>query len=74
MDSRKIIIIEPGKRSDKPWLRGVRTSVQDVLEYLAGGMTVVQVPADFPCVTREDLFSNFAVAAARGQKPFGVTA
>jgi uncharacterized protein (DUF433 family) len=39
MDYRKIITIEPDKRSGKPCIRGTRMTVTDVLEYLAGGMT-----------------------------------
>jgi len=39
MDYSKIIMIEPGKRSGKPCIRGMRITVYDVLEYLASGMT-----------------------------------
>jgi uncharacterized protein (DUF433 family) len=35
MDYRKIITIEPGKRSGKLCIRGMRMTVTDVLEYLA---------------------------------------
>jgi len=38
MDYQDIITIEPGKRSGKPNIRGMRITVQDVLEYLVGGM------------------------------------
>jgi len=48
MDYSKIITIEPGKRSGKPCIRGMRITVQDVLEYLAGGMTEDDVLRDFP--------------------------
>lgn len=34
-----IITIEPGKRSGKACIRGLRIIVSDVLDYLAGGMT-----------------------------------
>ena len=33
------ITVEPGKRSGKPCVRGMRITVSDVLEYLASGMT-----------------------------------
>jgi Protein of unknown function (DUF433) len=36
VDYSKIITIEPGKRSGKPCIRGMRITVQDVFEYLAG--------------------------------------
>jgi uncharacterized protein (DUF433 family) len=38
MDYSGIIPIEPEKRSGKPCVRGLRITVHDVLEYLAGGM------------------------------------
>lgn len=48
MDYSKIIIIEPGKRSGKPAVRGTRMTVTDVLEYLAGGMSEAEILSDFP--------------------------
>ena len=65
MDYRKIITLEPGKRSGKPCIRGMRITVQDVLEYLAGGMTVEEVLADFPELTREDIQACLAFAVDR---------
>jgi hypothetical protein len=38
MDYSKVIMIEPGKRSGKPCIRGLRITVSDVLDYLARGM------------------------------------
>jgi len=37
-DTNDVITIEPNKRSGKPCIRGLRITVYDVLEYLAGGM------------------------------------
>ena len=47
-DYKRIITIEPGKRSGQPCIRGMRITVYDVLEYLAGGMSVEEVLHDFP--------------------------
>jgi uncharacterized protein (DUF433 family) len=55
MDYSKIITIEPGKRSGKPCIRGLRITVDDVLGYLAAGMTEAQILADFPDLTAEDI-------------------
>jgi len=55
MDYSKIIAIEPGKRSGKPCIRGIRITVSDVLDYLASGMTVEQVLQGVPELTDEDL-------------------
>lgn len=43
-----IITLEPGKRSGKATIRGMRITVYDVLSYLAGGMTAQEILADFP--------------------------
>jgi uncharacterized protein (DUF433 family) len=65
MDYRSIITIESGKRGGKPCIRGMRITVGDVLDYLAGGMTVDEVLEDFPYLTRDDILACFAFAAAR---------
>src|SRR4051794_17075751 len=54
MEYREIITIEPGKRSGKPCIRGMRITVTDVLEYLASGMTEDEILEDFPELTRDD--------------------
>ena len=68
MDYSKIITIEPGKRSGKPCIRGMRITVQDVLEYLAGGMTEDDIVRDFPELTRDDIKACLAFAADRERK------
>ena len=72
-DYRKFITIEPGKRSGKPCIRGLRITVQDVLEYLAGGMTEQEVLEDFPELTRDDLRAVYAFAADRERRSKVVT-
>ena len=52
------ITIEPGKRSGKPCIRGMRITVGDVLEYLAGGMTEEQLLAEFPYLEHEDILAR----------------
>ena len=63
IDYKDIITIEPGKRSGQPCIRGMRITVYDVLEYLAGGMSVEEVLRDFPELTQEDIRACFAFAA-----------
>jgi uncharacterized protein (DUF433 family) len=70
MDYRQIITIEPGKRSGKPCIRGMRITVQDILEYLAGGMTEDEILADFSELMREDIRACLAFAADRERKLF----
>lgn len=59
------ITIEPGKRSGQPCIRGMRITAQDVLEYLAGGMTPGEVLADFPELVAEDLRACLEFAPQR---------
>ena len=68
MDYQRLITIEPGKRFGKPTIRGLRIAVQDVLEYLASGMTEAQILADFPELTPEDIRACLAFAADRERK------
>ena len=68
MDYSKIITIEPGKRSGKPCIRGMRMTVTDVLEYLAGGMTEEEILEEFPDLTAEDIRACLAFAADRERR------
>ncbi len=63
MDYSKIITIEPGKRSGKPCIRGLRITVYDVLDYLAAEMTEAQILADFTALREEDIRACLAFAA-----------
>ena len=68
MDYTKIITVEPGKRSGKPCIRGMRITVSDVLEYLAAGMSVGEILSDFPELTDEDIRACLAFAAEREKR------
>jgi uncharacterized protein (DUF433 family) len=68
MNYQHLITIEPGKRSGKPCIRGMRITVSDVLEYLASGMSVDEILADFPDLTAEDIRACLAFAAERERR------
>jgi len=68
MDYSQIIMLEPGKRSGKPCIRGLRITVGDVLGYLASGMIHAEVLRDFPYLTEEDILACLAFAADRERK------
>ena len=69
METTHFITIEPGTRSGQPCIRGMRITVRDVLEYLAGGMTVPELLADFPELTVDDVRACFAFAANQLPRP-----
>jgi uncharacterized protein (DUF433 family) len=68
VDYRDIITIEPGKRSGKPCIRGMRITVYDIFEYLASGMTQAEILHDFPELTEQDILACFAFAADRERR------
>lgn len=68
MDYREIITIEPGKLEGKPTIRGLRISVQSILEYLAAGMTEQEILHDFPELTRDDIRACLSFAADRERR------
>jgi uncharacterized protein (DUF433 family) len=68
MDYRQLITIESGKRSGKPCIRGLRITVSDVLDYLAGGMSEDDVLRDFPDLIRDDIRACLAFAADRERR------
>jgi uncharacterized protein (DUF433 family) len=72
-DYRKYITIEPGKRGGKPCIRGMRITVYDVLEYLAGGTPEQQLLEEFPELTHDDVRACLAFAADREMKWVGNT-
>ncbi len=67
-DYHKYIAIEPGKRSGKACIRGLRITVYNVLSYLAAGMTIEEVLEDFSELTREDILACLAYVADAEKK------
>ena len=60
-----IVTLEPGKRSGKPTIRGMRITVYDVLSYLAASMTHQEILDDFPYLTEQDIQACLCYAADR---------
>lgn len=69
MDFRDRITAEPGKRGGKPCVRGLRITVDEVLEYL-GYMTDAEVLEDFSYLTQADLDACRAFDAERKRLTF----
>jgi len=73
MDYRKIITLDPEKMHGKPSIRGLRITVYDILDYLASDMSVEEILADFPDLTKEDIRACLAFAADRERRLVTVT-
>jgi uncharacterized protein (DUF433 family) len=65
IDYHSIITLESGKRSGKACIRGMRITVQDVLDWLASGMTTDDIVIDYPELTHDDVLACLAYAAER---------
>ena len=65
MDYRRLITIEPGKRAGKPCIRGMRITVDDVLDYLSSGMTHQEILDEPPYLREEDILACLSYAADR---------
>ncbi|MCL5013891.1 MAG: DUF433 domain-containing protein [Firmicutes bacterium] len=64
------MIIDLAIRSGKSIIRGTRITVADVLDYLAGGMSMPDILADFPDLCEEDIRATLAFAAERERRRF----
>ena len=65
---KNIITIESDKRSGKPCIRHMRITVEDILRWLASGMSFDEIVEDFPELTREDISVALEFAANRQQR------
>lgn len=72
VDYKKIITIEPGKRSGKPCIRGMRITVNDILGWLASGMTIQEILEDYDELVKEDIYAALSYAADRENKIYQV--
>ena len=61
MDKR--ITIDPAVCHGKPCIRGLRYPVENVLEWLASGVSIDDILADYADLDRDDVLSVLAFAA-----------
>jgi len=72
VDYKQIITIESGKRAGKPCIRGMRISVNDILGWLASGMSVQEILSDFDELTEDDIYAALSYAADRENKIYQI--
>jgi len=68
LDWRERITVDPAMHHGRPTIRGMRISVQDVLDYLGSGMSIDEVLSDFPDLKPEDIQASIAYAAEQMRK------
>lgn len=57
------ITINPAQLDGKPCIRGLRISVQTVLEFLSAGNTAEEIIEQYPLLTNEDISACLQYAA-----------
>lgn len=62
------ISIKSARRSGKPCFRDTRIAVHDVLDYLASGMTYLEIISEFPEISNEDIRACLVFAADRERR------
>jgi uncharacterized protein (DUF433 family) len=62
------ISIEPEIRFGKPCVRGTRITVGEVLGFLATGSSEIELIAEFPPLTHEDVLACLSFAAERERR------
>ena len=62
---KNIITVEAGKRGGQPCIRGMRITVEDILRWLASGMSNDEILFDFPELTKEDIYAALEFSANR---------
>ncbi len=71
-DYKSIITIEAGKRGGKPCIRGMRITVNDILGWLASGMTIDQIITDYDELSSKDVYAALSYAADRENKIYQI--
>lgn len=65
------ITIEPRKRDGKPCIRGLRITVDDILGWLAAGMSEADILDDHPDLEPEDFPAVYQFAASMTRRAYG---
>ena len=59
------ISINPEVRFGKPCIKGTRIAVEDILQWLASGMSHEEILQDYPALSKEHILATLSFAANR---------
>ena len=69
MAVNKCITIDPEIRFGKPIIAGTRIAVADILNLLAAGYTVREIPKQYPGITKRDVLAAIEFATGILESP-----
>lgn len=64
------ISIDPGVCFGKPCIRGTRIRVSLILDFLANGMSIEEILAEYPQLTKEDVRAAIAYGAEMSRERY----
>jgi len=66
----KRITVDPDICFGKPCIRGTRIWVSLILDFLASGMTIEEILAEYPDLQREDIYAAIAYGAEMSRERY----
>jgi len=63
------ITIDPRVRFGKPCIRGTRITVTDIINLLAAGFALDEIPAEYPGITKKDVLAALKFASQLTEEP-----
>lgn len=66
----KRISVDPNVCFGKPCIRGTRIWVSLILDFLASGMTIEEILAEYPDLQREDIYAATAYGAEMSRERY----
>jgi len=64
------IVVDPNVCFGKPCIRGTRIWVSLILDFLSSGMTIEEIIAEYPQLTKEDVQSALAYGAEMARERY----
>ena len=66
------ITIDPRIRFGKPCIKGTRIAVGDILNLLASGYTIEEIPEEYPGIRKKDVLAAIEFATQLSEEPANV--
>lgn len=66
---REKITIDPRVRFGKPCIKGTRIAVVDILNLLAAGYTIQEIPKQYLGITQQDVLAAIKFATQLAEEP-----
>jgi len=63
------ITVDPKIRFGKPCIRGTRIAVVDILNLLATGYSIAEIPEQYPGITKKDVVTAIEFAGQLADEP-----